>query len=50
VAFSKLKAHLRGAATLTFEALWAALGDICDLLFDPQECWNYFKASAYAFD
>lgn len=47
MAFSKLKAHLRGAAARTFEALWTALGDICDL-FDPQECWNYFKAAAYA--
>src|SRR3954468_18942543 len=38
-AFAKLKAHLRGAATRTFEALWAALGDIC-ALFSPDECWN----------
>jgi transposase len=49
MAFSKLKAHLRGAAARSFDALWAALGDICDL-FDPQECWNYFKAAAYASD
>jgi transposase len=47
MAFSKLKAHLRGATARTFEALWTALGDICDL-FDPHECWNYFKAAAYA--
>jgi transposase len=49
MAFSKLKEHLRRAAARTFEALWAALGDICDL-FDPQECWNYFKAADYASD
>ena len=49
MAFSKLKEHLRAAAARTFEALWTALGDICDL-FDPQECWNYFKAAAYASD
>ena len=47
MAFSKLKAHLRGAAARTFEALWAALGDIC-ALFDPDECWNFFKAAGNA--
>jgi transposase len=46
-AFSKLKAHLRKAAARTFEALWRAIGDICDL-FEPQECWNYLKAAGYA--
>ncbi len=25
----------------------AAIGDICDL-FDPQECWHFFKAAVYA--
>jgi transposase len=49
MAFSKLKAHLRGAAARTFEALWAALGDIC-AIFDPDECWNFFKAAGYASD
>ena len=34
MAFAKLKAHLRRAATRTFEALWVALGDICTL-FSP---------------
>ena len=48
-AFSKLKAHLRKAEARTFEALWRALGDICDL-FEPQECWNYLKAAGYASD
>ena len=47
MAFAKLKAHLRRAATRTFQALWAALGDIC-AFFRPQECWNYFKAAGYA--
>ena len=47
MAFSKLKAHLRAAAARTFDALWQALGDICDL-FDPDECWNFFKAAGYA--
>ena len=39
VAFSKLKAHLRTAGARTFDALWAALGDICSL-FDPTQCWD----------
>jgi transposase len=49
MAFSKLKAHLRKAAARIFDALWAALGDIC-ALFDPEECWNFFKAAGYALD
>lgn len=49
MAFSKLKALLRGAAARTFEALWTALGDICAML-DPEECWNFFKAAGYASD
>jgi transposase len=48
-AFSKLKAHLRKAEARTFDALWRAVGDICDL-FEPQECWNYLKATGYASD
>lgn len=47
LAFSKLKAHLRAACARTFDALWRAIGSICDL-FSPQECWNYFKAAGYA--
>ena len=49
MAFSKLKAHLRAASARTFDALWQAVGSICDL-YDPQECWNYFKAAGYALD
>lgn len=49
MAFSKLKAHLRAASARTFDALWKAVGDICDL-YDPEECWNYFKAAGYASD
>jgi transposase len=48
-AFAKIKAHLRKAEARTVEALWRALGDICDL-FEPQECWNYLKAAGYASD
>tara|TARA_R110002074_G_scaffold390380_1_gene574303 strand:- start:36 stop:638 length:603 start_codon:yes stop_codon:yes gene_type:complete len=47
MAFSKLKAHLRKAEARTIEALWKAVGNICDL-YDESECWNYFKAAGYA--
>ncbi len=47
MAFSKLKAHLRRAGARTIDALWRAVGEICDL-FGPDECWNYFKAAGYA--
>jgi len=49
MAFSKLKAHLRAATERTFEGLWRSLGDICGL-FEPEECWNYFKAAGYVSD
>lgn len=47
MAFAKLKAHLRRIGARTLDALWRALGEICDL-FTPDECWNYFKAAGYA--
>ena len=47
MAFSKLKAHLRAAGAHTFDALWRAIGSVCDL-FGPQECWNYLAAAGYA--
>lgn len=47
MAFSKLKVHLRKARARTFDALWRAIGDICNL-FSPIECWNYLKAAGYA--
>lgn len=37
LAFSKLKAHTRRIGARTFDALFEALGHICEL-FDPQEC------------
>lgn len=48
-AFSKLKAHLRRLGARTYDDLIAAIGDIC-LLFDPTECWNFFRAAGYASD
>jgi transposase len=47
MAFAKLKAHLRKQAVRTIDALWKAIGDICDL-FSPTECANYFIAAGYA--
>ena len=44
MAFAKLKAHLRRIGARTFDALFEAPGNICDL-FDPQECWNFIKAA-----
>jgi transposase len=49
MAFAKLKAHLRTAATRTFEALIAAIGSICSL-FKPAECRNYFRKAGYVSD
>ncbi len=49
MAFAKLKAHLRKAAARTFDTLIAAIGDICGL-YDPHECWNYFRIAGYAPD
>ena len=45
-AFSKLKAHLRKIGAGTFTAVFDAIGAICDL-YDPQECWNCFRAAGY---
>jgi hypothetical protein len=40
---------LRAAAARTFDDLANAVGDICRL-FEPRECWNFFKAAGYAYD
>lgn len=49
MAFSKLKAHLRKAAVRTIDELWKTVGNICDL-YDPDECYNYYKAAGYGFN
>ena len=46
MAFAKLKAHLRAAKARTIEALWKAVGSICEL-YSPDECWNYLKETRY---
>jgi transposase len=49
MAFAKLKAHLRKAKARTVDALWQAVGSICEL-YPPDECWNYLKAAGYVSD
>ena len=46
--FAKIKAHLRKAEARTFDALWRAIGDICDGL-EAEECRKYFTAAGYGF-
>jgi len=46
MAFSKLKAVLRGKAERTVSALWDAVGAAIPL-FSPNECANYFAAAGY---
>jgi len=45
-AFSKLKAHLRRIGARTFTEVFNAIGEICQL-YEPTECWSYFKAARY---
>ena len=42
MAFAKLKAHLQKAEARTIEALWQAVGSICEL-YSPDECCNYLR-------
>jgi transposase len=48
MAFAKLKALLRARAIRTIDALWRAIGEICDL-FTPEECQNHVAAAGYGF-
>ena len=49
MAFAKLKALVGKAAARTYDQLWAAVGQVCDL-FSDEECYNYFKAAGYEVD
>ncbi len=49
MAFAKLKALIRKAAARSYDALWSAVGAVCDL-FSEEECYNYFKAAGYEAD
>lgn len=46
MAFAKLKTLIRKAAARTYDDLWRATGDVCDL-FTEQECLNFFNAAGY---
>ena len=46
MAFSKLKAFLRKAATRTIDDLWDAIAEAIEML-TPTECANYFAAAGY---
>lgn len=46
MAFSKLKAHLRRIGARTFDQMFNALAEICDL-FTSDECWNFFCEAGY---
>jgi transposase len=46
MAFSKLKILIRKQAERSYDALWQAVGHVCDL-FSEEECYNYFKAAGY---
>ena len=49
MAFAKLKAHLRRIGARTIDALWRAVGSICEL-YSPDECSNYLEAAGYGPD
>jgi transposase len=49
MAFAKLKTLIRRAAARSYDALWRAVGQVCDL-FSEEECYNFFKAAGYEAD
>lgn len=49
MAFAKLRAMIRRAAARTYDALWQAVGQVCDL-FTEEECYSFFKAAGYEAD
>ncbi len=49
MATAKLEAHLRRIGARTLDALWRAVGDICNL-FGPDECRNHVKEAGYVAD
>ena len=46
MAISKIKALVRKAAARSYDALWKAVGHVCDL-FTEDECLNDFRAAGY---
>ena len=49
MAFAKIKALIRKAAARTYDQLWQAVGNVCNL-FKDEECYNFFKAAGYETD
>ena len=49
MAFAKIKTLIRKAAARSYQELWRAVGNVCDL-FTKQECANFFKAAGYGTD
>lgn len=49
VAFSKLKAHPGSSAARTFDQIFVALAESCNL-FTSDECWNIFNEARYGSD
>jgi hypothetical protein len=47
--FAKLKTLIRRAAARSCDALWRAVGQVCDL-FSEEECYNFLKAAGYEAD
>jgi len=46
MAFSKIKTLIRKAAARTYDQLWKAVGNVCNL-FSDEECFNFFNAAGY---
>jgi len=49
MAFAKIKALIRKAATRTCDQLWQAVGNVCNLFNDEESC-SFFKAAGYETD
>ena len=49
MAFAKIKTLIRKAAARTYDQLWQAVGNVCNL-FKDEECYNFFKAAGYETD
>jgi transposase len=46
IAFAKLKTLIRKAAARSYDQLWQAVGNVCNL-FKDEKCYNFFKAAGY---
>jgi len=49
MAFAKIKTLIRKATARTYDQLWQAVGNVCNL-FKDEECYNFFKAAGYETD